>query len=317
VSYPFEDLDDSQFERVVVQCMRKLFGVAVQGFGPGPDGGRDARFQGTAARFPSEASPWRGLTVGQAKHTAAVNGHFSEPRFGSDAKTSILSVEIGRLNKLKAKDELDFYILFSNRRLGGNVAPALEGRVAAEVGLDKQHVHFVGIERLNELLYEYPDIIRLAKIDPVDSPLLPTSQDLAEVILAIAHELGPREVEPRPVERLRYEEKNELNSMSDDFAEELSGRYLGYTTRIEEFLAAPENAEILERYEAAVEDFQLKIVAKRADYQSFDDVFNYLVDTLRKRDPILAGRGRVRLVRTMLFYMYWHCDMGKQPGAPS
>jgi hypothetical protein len=145
VSYPFEDLDDSQFERVVVQCMRKLFGVAVQGFGPGPDGGRDARFQGTAARFPSEASPWRGLTVGQAKHTAAVNGHFGEPRFGSDAKTSILSVEIGRLNKLKAKDEFDFYILFGNRRLGGNVGPALEGRVAAEVGLDKQHVHFVGI----------------------------------------------------------------------------------------------------------------------------------------------------------------------------
>jgi hypothetical protein len=55
---------------------------------------------------------------------------------------------------------------------------------------------------------------------------------LAEVILAIADELGPREVEPRPVERLRYEEKNELNSMSDDFAEELSDvchRRLGRT----------------------------------------------------------------------------------------
>lgn len=317
MAYPFEDLDDSDFERVVVQCMRKLFGAGVQGFAPGRDGGRDARFQGTAERFPSEASPWSGLTVGQAKHTAAVNAHYSEPAFSSTAKTSILSQEIERLKKLKESDELDFYILFSNRRLGGTVGPQLEIRVAREVGLEKQNVHFVGLERLNELLHEFPDVIRLAKIDPVDGPLLPSSQDLAEVILAIADELEPAKTEPRPTERLAYAEKNKLNAMSDDFAKELNKRCLGYTKKIEDFLAAPENGEIVARYEAAVEDFQLKIVAKRADYQSFDDVFNYMVDTLVKRDPVLAGRGRAQLVRIMLFYMYWHCDIGKHPDAAS
>jgi len=317
MAYPFEDLDDSDFERLVVQCMRKLFGAGVQGFATGPDGGRDARFQGTADRFPSAASPWTGLTVGQAKHTAAVNGHFGEPNFGSLAKTSILSQEIERLKKLKQNDELDFYILFSNRRLGGIVGPQLEMRVANEVGLDKQNVHFVGLERLNELLVEFPDVIRLARIDPVDGPLLPSSQDLAEVILAIAEELKPAKSEPRPTERVTYAEKNELNAMSDEFAKALSQRYLGYTKKIEDFLAAPENAEILRRYEATVDDFQLKIIAKRADYQSFDDVFNYLVDTLVKRDPVLAGRGRAQLVRVMLFYMYWHCDIGRHPDAVS
>jgi hypothetical protein len=59
MAYPFEDLDDSDFERLVVQCMRKLFVAGVQGFALGRDGGRDARLQGTAERFPSEASPWR------------------------------------------------------------------------------------------------------------------------------------------------------------------------------------------------------------------------------------------------------------------
>jgi hypothetical protein len=317
MAYPFEDLDAADFERVVVQCMRKLFGPGVQGFASGRDGGRDARFQGTAERFPSTASPWSGLTVGQAKHTAAVNGHFSEPNFSSTAETSILSQEIKRLKKLRESDELDFYILFSNRRLGGVVGPQLEIRVANEVGLDKQNVHFVGLERLNELLGEFPDIIRLAKIDPVDGPLLPSSQDLAEVILAIAEELKPSKSEPPPTERVTYAEKNELNAMSDEFAKALSQRYLGYTTKIEDFLAAPENAEILSRYEATVEDFQLKIIAKRAEYQSFDDVFNYLVDTLVKRDPVLAGRGRAQLVRVMLFYMYWHCDIGRHPDAVS
>ncbi len=33
------------------------------------DGGRDAFFEGTAQRFPSEAYPWVGAFVIQAKHT--------------------------------------------------------------------------------------------------------------------------------------------------------------------------------------------------------------------------------------------------------
>jgi hypothetical protein len=317
VGYPFEDLDDSAFERIVVQCMRKLFGAGVQGFAAGRDSGRDARFQGTAERFPSAASPWSGLTVGQAKHTNAINAHYSEASFSSTAPSSVLSEEIERLKKLKAAGELDFYILFSNRRLGGTTGPQLELRLAIEVGLDKKNVHFVGVERLDELLHEFGDILRLANIDPVDNPLLPSSQDLAEVILAIAAELAPAQAEPHPTERMPYAEKNELNAMSEDFANELNKRCLGYTRKIEDFLAAPENAEIVARYEAAVEDFQLKIIAKRADYQSFDDVFNYLVETLVKRDPVLAGRGRARLVRIMLFYMYWHCDIGKHPDAAS
>ena len=48
MAYAYEDLDNIQFERLVVQCAYKLFGSGVQGFAAGPDGGRDARFHGTA-----------------------------------------------------------------------------------------------------------------------------------------------------------------------------------------------------------------------------------------------------------------------------
>jgi hypothetical protein len=57
-----------------------------------------------------------------------------------------------------------------------------------------------------------------------------------------------------------------------------------------------------------VEDFQLKIIAKRKDHQSFDEVFNHLVELLIARDDVCA-RNR-SMVRAMLFYMYWHCDIG-------
>ncbi len=43
--------------------------------------------------------------------------------------------------------------------------------------------------------------------------------------------------------------------------------------------------------------------------QQFDHVLNRLFDLLVDRDPDLA-RNR-RQTRTMLFYMYWNCDIGK------
>jgi len=64
-------------------------------------------------------------------------------------------------------------------------------------------------------------------------------------------------------------------------------------------------------YESVVDEFELKIIAKRKDYQTFDDVMEYLVDLLFKRDPILRQHSHKRLTRAMLFYMYWNCDVGE------
>lgn len=315
MGYPYEDLDDSQFERLVIQCMRVLFGDGVQGFAAGPDGGRDARFEGTAERFPSTTSPWAGVTVGQAKHTNATNVHFSDKSFSGTTDNTTLSDEVPRIKKLRTAGELDNYILFSNRRLGGVAGPSIVRRLAEEAGVPGSSIYLVGIEYLDDLIHQYPDILRLARIDPVDGPLLVSSYDLAEVILAITDALDA----PLPaadatlVDRVSYADKNEVNDMSDAFAKTLGKRYLLVTQQIERFLADPGNTETLRRYEGAVEDFQLKIVAKRADYQSFDDVFNYLVDLLLSRDGVLA-RSR-RLTRAMIFYMYWHCDIGETPDA--
>lgn len=313
MAYPFEDLDDSQFERLVVQCMRKLFGPGVQAFSTGPDGGRDAVFNGTAESFPSKASPWTGATVFQAKHTLGTNRHFSDKDFGGTAASSVISKELPRIKKLVEAGELTNYFLASNRRLGGVVGPQISARIAQECSISLDQIHLAGTERLSDLIDQYPEVLTLAKIDPVDGPLLVSSQDLAELILAIADELGPPQALAQPVDRIPYEEKNEINSMTPAFADELERRYLGRTKQIETFLADPANSEYLERYEAVVEDFQLKIIAKRKDHQTFDEVFNHLVETLVKRDGVLAREPT--LVRAVLFFMYWHCDIGASADA--
>ncbi|EEP73098.1 hypothetical protein MCAG_03425 [Micromonospora sp. ATCC 39149] len=315
MGYPYEDLDDSQFERLVVQCMRMLFGEGVQSFAAGPDGGRDARFDGTAASFPSTAQPWTQITIGQAKHTNASNAHFSDSEFSGTAKSSVLSEEIPRIRKLVVADELHNYILFSNRRLGGVINSRIKDRLAEETGLNESRIFLAGVEYLDDMLHTYPDIVRRARIDPIDGPLLVSSYELAEVILGIAEGIhaSPSLDDAPVVDRVTYDEKNRANGMTPEFAQQLKRRFLSETHRIGRFLADPANADILRLYEGAVEEFQFKIIASRKDYQTFDRLFNYLVDFLFKRDGVLSrNKG---LTRAMIFYMYWHCDIGETPDA--
>ncbi len=313
MSYQYEDLDDSQFERLAVQAMRKLFGAGVQDFAAGRDGGRDALFNGTAERFPSTTKPWSGKTVCQAKHTNALNAHYSDPDFSGTTASTVLTKELVRVNNLVRAGDLHNYILFSNRRLGAVTSSTLTKRIASEASLAEECVFLAGVEFLDQLLHEYQDLLTLARIDPMDGPLVASSRECAEVIIAIAAalEAPPALESPEPVDRVSYADKNVLNGMTEDFAAELSRRYMIETQQIESFLADPGNAQTLSLYEAAVEDFQLKIIAHRQDHQSFDHVYNYLVDLLFKRDAVLARHKR--LTRALVFYMYWHCDIGKTP----
>ena len=74
----------------------------MQGFAKGPDGGRDAKFVGTAELHPSKAAPWVGTTIIQAKHTNGYNRNFSESDFFSmTAANTVLGKEIPRIKKLR------------------------------------------------------------------------------------------------------------------------------------------------------------------------------------------------------------------------
>ncbi|MEU4387971.1 ABC-three component system protein [Promicromonospora sp. NPDC023805] len=311
MAYPYEDLDDSQFERLVVQVMRKLFGPGVESFAAGPDGGRDARFRGTAERFPSAAGAWVGTTVGQAKHTNAINAHVSDSDFGSDADTSVISHEIVRIKSLARGNDLDNYFLVTNRRVGGVAGPRIIKRISDDAGVLHDRIHLAGIEFLDDMVHEYPDLLRLARIDPIDGPLLVSSREFAEVILGIADVLSAPSLlgDSAVMGRVSLNEKDLLNGMTPAFSRTLVRNYMGLVPQIQDFLASPANSDIRKRYEAAVEDFQLKIVAHRQEYQTFDHVYNYLIDLLFKRDGVLSANRRT--TRAMLFYMYWHCDIGE------
>jgi hypothetical protein len=314
MQYAYEDLGDEQFETLVVFLCQRLLGIGVQGFAKGPDGGRDAKFVGTAELFPSKSASWTGITIIQAKHTNGYNRNFLEADFYSkDRKTnSVLGKEIPRIKKLRDNRQLDHYMLVANRRLAGNAEGVIVKYISEPCGIAKESIYLCGLEQLEMWLRTFPDIAKLVPLDLVDSPLTVTSDDLAEVVLALARQKDEVKalLDDPPTPRVTYEQKNTLNNMSKEYANAQRKKYLKETPQIHAFLAAPENLELLRMYESVVDEFQFKIIAKRKDYQTFDDVMEYLVDLLFSRDPVLRQHAHKRLTRAVLFYMYWNCDIG-------
>lgn len=307
-------MSSDQFETLIVLLCQRLLGVAVQGFSKGPDGGRDAKFIGTAQLHPSEAAPWIGTTIVQAKHTNGYNKNFSESDFFSaKSQSTVLGKEIPRIKKLRKDNQLDHYMLFANRRLAGNAETTIRAYIASECNIPDSSIYLCGLEQLELWLKRFPEVAIEADLDPIDSPLIISPDDLAEVVQALAqhkNEVGELLDDP-PTERVSYARKNKLNEMTDEYANMQRKKYLKDTAQIQAFLAAPENLKLLQTYESVADEFQLKIIAKRKDYQTFDEVMEYLVDLLFNRDPILRQPAHKRLTRAMLFYMYWNCDIGK------
>lgn len=312
MKYAYEDLGPGQFEDLILAICQFLLGAAVQGFATGPDGGRDAKFVGTAELHPSKTAPWTGKTIIQSKHTNGHNKTFSDSEFFSEtSQATVIGEELPRIQKLRAGGHLDHYMLFSNRRLSGNAESKIRAHIATAVGIPESSVYLCGIEQIELWLKRFPDAARIAEIDPVDSPLIVSPDELAEVVEHLASHMHavPAPSTP-PVSRTSYERKNEINRMSKEFAESLRRLYLKESQQIKVFLAAPENGPILEKYETAVEEFQLQVLAKRKDHQTFDEIFVYLTKLLFDRDPVL--RAHKRLTRATVFYMYWNCDLGAE-----
>ena len=312
MKYAYEDLSDEQFEELVVCLCQELLGIAVQGFTKGPDGGRDAKFLGTAYLYPSKSRPWSGTVIIQAKHTNGYNKNFSETDFFSpNSKSCILNEEIVRIKKLRSNNGLDHYMLFSNRKLAANAEHEIKKHISKECNLTESSICLCGIEQLEMWLNKFPDVPKQLDLDPIDSPLIVSPDDLSEVVSALAKQkTGAFHVpDDPPTPRLSYKEKNNINNMSVEYARSIRRLYLKETKDIYGFLSSPENQEAVKQYQDIVEEFQLKIIAKRKKHQNFDSVMNHLFDILFARDPVL--RSNKRLTRAVLFYMYWNCDIGE------
>ncbi|NOL51807.1 ABC-three component system protein [Pelistega suis] len=313
--YHYEDIEAPQFEKLVIAICQHILGEGVQGFTAGRDGGKDGVFVGKANSYPSLQTPWEGTIVIQAKHTYGINKHFLETDFYGN-NSCVLSKEAEKIKKLISNNQLTHYMLFANRKLTGDASSKVRNFISQKTNLSEQNIAILGIDDLDNWLNRYPDIPQRRDINlqPLNIAPLIDPNNLAKVISCFSHVFATEtktmdRYVANSIQRTTFSEKNNLNEMPENFGKELVKLYMPLIPNIDNFLHDPQNRLILENYQEAVEEFQLKyILKKRTEGLSFDKIFNNLVDYLTNRDFTL--KQNKRLTRAMVFYMYWSCDIG-------
>lgn len=305
--YRLHELNDKEFEGLIVRVCVRWLGEGVMPFAPGKDGGRDGKFHGTALAYPSAAEPLIGHVVLQAKHVSGADRSCSERDFAA-----LLKKEHAKIKRLIKDGICDHYIVFTNRKYTGG---ADEKYMKDLLALGLKSAHVVGNERLHIALNDFEDIRNSLpnRYDPIPFRFEP--DDLVDVIGAL-HEFTQDDTlsvfnSAMDFEKIKIQEKNKINGVTSQYYEQIIvGGSMPHFERIAQFLQNPRNAEFAALYHDAADELKQKILTKSSQFSVFDDVFTFLYDGIQVKKEKLKGRRR--LISVLLHYMYCNCDIGSK-----
>jgi len=305
MKYPLENLaSDKEFEDLVALICERILGIGTIVFSVGKDGGKDAKFQGTANKFPSETNPWIGKIIIQAKHTQRPNASCSD----SDFQTILKKEVIPSIKKLSDNKEIDYYLLFTNRKLSGIQDKKIEDLLDTENLVENR---VIGSERIDLWLKEYPKIAKILKLNRLLLPLEFDETDLKDIVKAFS-ELDIKKGDLSDIQEDRdrdIDRKHEINRLSKAYFDDVIKKNMPYFEQIQQFLSNPINKELLQKYENTIDDINEEITIHREEYDKFEMILNYLFKLVLGRFPELNDRRS--LVRVFIHYMYYNCDIGK------
>lgn len=303
-SYPLHDLADDEFEDLTCRICHRTLGTGTISFTAGKDGGRDARFTGTAQAFPSTASPATGKFIIQAKHTSNPSASCSHAEF-----TRIVNEEVPKITTLVANGELEYYLLFTNRRLTPPAENQFKTTVLAIKGV--KDTWLIATDNIRRYLDETPQIWTSMGFPRNEAPFRFQPGDLNNVITAF-HAVVQDGTSPfHSAQNFTFVDKktkNIINRLTDEYYEYMKRESLPHFNRIKTFLEGPRNTDIKNLYHDAADELKQKIITYRKEFTTFDEVLTYVYDLIIKNNPELQGKKQ--LVRLFLHYMYFDCDIG-------
>lgn len=304
--YLLHQLSTQDFEELVIQICQKILGVGTLNFSEGKDGGRDGKFQGTSNCFPSTTNPWNGKFIIQAKRTTNPVASCSTADF-----KAIIDGEMPKLTKLKAANELDHYLIFTNRKLTGDAHKQLTDYTKGKVGIS--NVEIFGVEKITSWLNGNSDIVKACSLDKFREPLRIYANDLKEVIEAFhkSREQIKSAFDSRySFDYLEIDKKNELNKLSAEYFRYIRENSESHFNEIDEFLKKPINKKYTDYYYNTVNELQSKIITRRKEFAAFEEIFVHLFDFMLDKFPDLKDKRP--LINVFLHYMYCSCEIGEK-----
>ena len=305
MKYPLENLaSDKEFEDLVALICERILGMGTITFSVGKDGGKDGKFEGKANSFPSESEPWNGKIIIQAKHTQRPNASCSDPDFQRILKKEVIPA----IKKLIKSKEIDYYLLFTNRKLSGIQDKKIEDLLLKEEANVENRV--VGSERIDLWLKEFPEIAKTLNLNRLLLPLEFKEDDLKDIVIAVSKlDIKKGDIPEIPEER-NIEKKNEINKLSKDYFDNVIKKNITYFDEIRNFLGNPDNKKLLDKYNNTIDDLNEEITLHRDEYEKFEMILNHLYKIVLSKFPELDNKRA--LIRVFLHYMYYNCDIGKK-----
>jgi len=310
--FPIHQLHDTEFENLVTLICHHILGAGVTSFAPGPDGGKDAKFEGTAVSFPSTADPASGKFIIQAKHTSNPVASCSD----YDFETKIVGKEeIPKIKRQFDEGRLTHYLIFTNRRKTGGAEDRIPDRIKTETGV--QHVWLRGLEDIERDLLHYPDIVKLSGLGKLRSSIQFVPDDIRDVIVAFHKHRGviatafDSQYDFRDYPGLPR--KNEINGLTDTyFNEYILADSEPRFPEIRRFLQNPRNWEFAEQYHATANELKGQIITHREQFITFDEALEHVYQLMHERSPELQSAPRRILTKVFIHYMYVNCDIGEK-----
>lgn len=308
--FPFHDISDTEFERLVVLICREIMGIGITSFAAGPDGGKDAKFEGTATAFPSIVEPASGKFIIQAKHASSPTASCSD----SDFETTLINKELPKIKRQFDESRLTHYLLFTNRRKTGGAEERIPDRIKAETGV--QHVWLRGLEDLERDLLLHPRLAKAVGLDKLRSPILFTPEDLRDVIVALhTHRLAMPSAFDSEHDFHDYpglSKKNAVNGLSPAYDDYIRADSMQHFPAIEHFLKNPRNESLKEQYHAVADELKGQLILHRDRFESFDAALENVTNLAHERSPEIQAAPRRRLIKIVIHYMYVNCDIGQK-----
>ena len=309
LKYPLHNMHDEDFEKLVTLICEKILGTGTIIFSKGKDAGIDGKFSGKANTFPSEAAPWEGKFIIQAKHTSNPIASCSIGDFKRE-----LEKELPKIDKLKSENKIDYYLLFTNRKISAIQDCKIEDIIDLEAGVENR---IFGEDRIQLWLQEYPVIVKTLELNKLLMPLEFYEKDLQEIVVAFSEAKISKEdlkTIQKDLTRIPIEEKNKLNNLGKKYFDNVLKNSYSDFEKIKSFLKDPINYEYKTKYDNTICDLQAKIFLPENEFYAFEEVFEYLFDYIFDANKTKLKNTR-KLIWVFLHYMYFYCDIGKKvPG---
>jgi hypothetical protein len=312
MDYRLELLSEDDFEILINRICQEVLGTGIITFSKGKDGGRDGKFTGTSQRFPSYTAPWVGKFIIQAKHTGNPIASCSDNDF-----RIIVNDEIEKIKQLKQANEVDCYLLFTNRKYSGVKGEQLLIKIKKDTAIEK--VEIIGKESLNDM-YIKPnkDIIREFQLDLMHIPFDFSENEIKNIItefhknlpqLASSIESQVEKIKS-DYDRIGIEEKNKKYSLSKEYYEnEVLAVSLQDFDKIASFLSNPINEDLKEQFYDIAAELRNLILLKRDNFSAFEEIFIFIYKKAYTGRDMRDMRGKRHLF-TLLHYMYCECLIG-------